>query len=593
MYQVPTVSHVAPFENLIDVQQYAGHTSEGGPLPAYLLVNKFETTPGTHDPYTFYDYTRSTLADHRPDAPTYESEAPRDTSRWSKPRLNVKLYGSRSGADPAAHPEMFFGFLDQDTRTPGDEHFPAWRIAQQQAARSHYLRPSEPMCASHLSEGIPGDIEPETEKYKKLNKARAWARKSVRMFGRQIQDDRPRSERPPGSLPCHVGEQAAESSTTLSGETEMRHQKREEYKPSDEKRGRQGEARRRQMSTLQRAHSVARADQDGEHAAPSKTQDPTRRTASAQSAATLRTMRHTIAGPSEHTRDTTIAQGSRGGVDLGVLAANMAASTMTKTRADMDAASDPIGMQPRRWHLDDGDPLLLLHRETQRDAELRQDILDIANHVSVQSAGPWALPHLPTARSVDGLDTGQVWASAPQMARVDDSSPPAYMLFDAATLMKRACDHPQEVALIRRKIMTDAVAPQFIEPVMANRHADILLRSAVQGRAQTARDIDLADDAMMLHNARLGHIGPASHHRAHRAMTDTQLATMPDHNPSSQRRSAPRESRLSGIRVTRAVAGANRDESERGSEHERRAITARCPIARGPAHILAEDTRRI
>lgn len=602
MYQVPPVSHVFPFENLIDTQRYAGHTSEGGPLPAYLLVNKFETTPGVYDPHSFGDYSRSTLADHRPDPPTFESEAPRDTSRWSKPRLNVKLYGSRSGADPAAHPEMFFGFLDQDTRTPGDEHFAGWRFTQQQAARRRYLRPTEPQHATHLSEGEPGDIEPETERYKKLNKARAWARKSMRVFSRQIQDDHPRGERPQGPLPSHVGEQTHEKGTTRSGITEMRNQKREEYKPGDEKRGRQGEARRRQESTLRSAQTVARAGQDGDYADPAHQQDPARKVASSRSAATSRALNHTIAGPSEIRPETAIMQDPRGGADLSVLAANMlAAATVTKTRQDMDAASDIgglVGPKPRRWHLDDGDPLLLLHRETQRDAELQQDILDIASHVSVQSVGPqtapWSAPHLRTARSVAGLDSGRAWAGELQMATVDDAAS-SYMMLDA-TMMKRACDHPQEAALIRRKIITDAAHAQFIEPELANRRADLLLRarSATYARSRTARDMDLADDAMMLHNARMGHVGPASHHQAARAMTDTQLVSLPEHGLSASRRAAPRESRCAGLSAIRAVAGANRAETGAdGSERERRPITARFPAVRGPAHVLTEDVEGI
>lgn len=192
------------FENYINTQQAQGHGSEGGPLPAFLLTQQFEETPGTFDEYAYHDFARMTLADMRPDLPSFESDQPRDTSAWSRERVNLRIEGSRSGTDPAAHPEIFLGFMDEDTRTPGDDHFPMFKLAQQMASRAHYLRPTEHgiardgYAASHLSEATPteGGVEPENETYRKLAEARRRAR-AFRLFSRSIENKRPLGSAPP------------------------------------------------------------------------------------------------------------------------------------------------------------------------------------------------------------------------------------------------------------------------------------------------------------------------------------------------------------------------------------------------------------
>lgn len=192
------------FENYIDTQQAQGHTSEGGPLPAFLLTQQFEETPGTFDEYAYHDFARMTLADRRPDLPSFESDQPRDTSAWSRERVNLRITGSRSGSDPAAHPEIFLGFMDEDTRAPGDDHFPMFKLAQQMATRARYLRPTEHgiacdgYVASHLSEAAPteGGVEPENETYRKLAEARRRSR-AFRLFSRSIENKRPLGSAPP------------------------------------------------------------------------------------------------------------------------------------------------------------------------------------------------------------------------------------------------------------------------------------------------------------------------------------------------------------------------------------------------------------
>ena len=193
MEYLPTaLSHEEPFENVIDFQRAAGHYSEGGPLPAYLLTRQFDETPDTFDPYSVDDYSRRELIDQRADPPLFESDFARDTRRHSAMQIALRSAGSKSGADPAAHPEMCIGMnLDQDVRRPGATQFDPWLMNRQIAARAKYLKPdvrtSDPRA--HLMEGDPGDMEPESLRWRRLNEMRSRAR-NFHMFGRSIENTR-------------------------------------------------------------------------------------------------------------------------------------------------------------------------------------------------------------------------------------------------------------------------------------------------------------------------------------------------------------------------------------------------------------------
>lgn len=568
-YQPPAPPHTNIFENYIDTQRYAGHTSEGGPLPAYLLTQQFEETPGTFDPYAYYDYSRRTLADFRADPPLFENESPRDTRKWSKMRMNVRTTGTRSGADPAAHPEMFMGFMDEDTRTPGDDHFPAWKMAAQMAARAHYLKPAEPEGASHLGEGEPGDIEPETERYKKLLKARAYAKRNVRMFGRSIENDQARAGRDWMPLPCVVGDQKAEGGAGSSeqAETTMRRQKRAEYTPGDEKHCARPRSSRQTSMALRAAMACARASGGGASELIGRESHggaPIRIDASARADAHARLIRHRGSGPAEVVVEKNPTQGQRGQPSLRHLAMNMAdCARQAESEMAGDDTPGPGAVAPRSWHLDPGDPLALLHRATGHEAERSQEILEIATQIASRTTrGPWSMPHLAVHR--DGsLGRALEWGGGPESAMIDDAVP-SYLAVDAL-LMQRACAIPQETALIRRKMVTDARKPTTSELTFANRTAALLAqyKGAVVASSRTYRDMEMGADAMQVHNAHLASIGsaPASWHHAQRALTETQLTAEPQHCTRTAT-STPREAPVAANMMRAAMFATRVDQSQ-------------------------------
>jgi hypothetical protein len=583
-YQPAALTHTDIFENFIDTQKAQGHTSEGGPLPAYLLTRQFEETPGTYDPYAYYDYSRRTLADCRADAPLFECETPWDTRKWSKTRMNVRTTGTRSGADPAAHPEIFLGFMDEDTRTPGDDHFPAWRIAQQMAARAHYLKPVEPEGASHLGENVADGVEPENQVYKKLNVARARVKRNLRMFGRSIENDQPRAGRDWQPLPCAVNDQIADGGAGSAEKpaTTMRHQMRAEYNPGDEKRGRQRPARVMKSSdaaSLRAARACAMAPGGGaseviERESVARAAAPARRDASARADKTARTLRHSARGPSEHVAEAeSSVQAVRNGTSVWHLARNMA-NVARRTSSDM-AADDTPGpgvMAPMRWHLDTGDPLALLHRATGHEAARQQEILHIATEIARRTTlSPWSAPHL-GIRADGSLGRALEWGGGPERAMIDDQTP-SYLIVDAL-LMKRACERPRETALIRRKMLTDARKPTGTEIELANQTMNLLngYKGAVIANSRTHRDMEMASDALLEYNLRQQSIGesPASWHHAQRVHTETQLTAEPVHCLRGPARSAPREAPVAA-NIVRAAMRATRCDAQRmdGVRHPR------------------------
>ena len=276
-------------------------------------------------------------------------------------------------------------------------------------------------------------------------------------------------------------------------------------------------------------------------------------------------MRHRGRGPSVTVAESNPTQSQRGGADLQYLAVSMA-DVARKTAANMasDDTPGPGVFTPRKWHLDPGDPLLLLHRATGHDADRQQDILNIALDVARRATmGPWSVPHL--AIHKDGsLGRALEWGGGPERAMVDDQMP-SYLMVDAL-LMKRACERPRETDLIRRKMITDARQPTGSEIAIANQTAALLnhYKGAVMASTKTYRDMEMASDAMQVHNQRQQNIGdsPASWHYAQAAMTETQLSAEPEHALRGPAKLAPRESPVATGVMRSAVSATRRDQME-------------------------------
>lgn len=599
-YHPTSPSHFNIFENYIDTQKAQGHLSEGGPLPAFLLTQKFEETPGTFDPYSYYDYSRRTLADYRPDAPLWESETPWDTGKYSKTRLNVMTRGTRSGADPANHPEAFLGFLDEDTRTPGDDHFPAWKMAQQMAARAHYLKPYEPEGATHLGEGENGDgVEPEPERYKKLNEARTRVRRNLRMFGRTIENDRPRGGREWMPLPCPGGVQSTEGgagSGEAKPDTTMREQFRSEYRADDEKLSRQRGARRGPGEDAQLRATRVCADTAMEDVVDTDASvdpdAPQSHESTSKGADTARMMRHRGGRPDMQKLALGPDVDPRGGITgagLQMLGRAMlaAADGARHTHGDM-AADEVLGggvTKPRSWHIDPDNQLLLLHRATSHEADRAQEILEIAEKLASRDMrGPGSLPHLAVGPTGQLGQAGR-WSGGPEAAFIDDMVP-SYLMVDAV-MMKRACDHPRETSLIRRRMITDAHAAPA-EILAAAKTANLLAhaKSASVLATRTSQDMEMGSDALQLHNLRQMSraSAPASWHRSTHDMTETQLTFEPEYagagiNPA---RAAPRGTKLNAAQspMRHAVEATRADLMASDPDHERQV-----------RHIWAEPNR--
>lgn len=591
-YHPTSPSNSNIFENYIDTQQAQGHLSEGGPLPAFLLTQKFEETPGTFDPYSYYDYSRRTLADYRPDAPLWESETPWDTGKYSKTRLNVMTRGTRSGADPANHPETFLGFLDEDTRTPGDDHFPAWKMAQQMGARAHYLKPYEPEGATHLGEGENGDgVEPETERYKKLNEARARVRRNLRMFGRTIENDRPRGGREWMPLPCPGGVQRTEGgagSGEAKPDTTMREQTRSEYRADDEKLSRQRRARRGPGEDAQLRATRICADTAMEDVVDTEASidldAPQSHESVSKGADTARMMRHRGGRTDMQKLALDPDVDPRGGITSAGLqmlgrAMSAAADGARHTHGDM-AADEVLGggvATPRSWHIDPDNQLLLLHRATSHEADRAQEILEIAEKLASRDMrGPGSLPHLVVGPTGQLGQAGQ-WSGGPEAAFIDDMVP-SYLMVDAV-MMKHACGAnctPRETSLIRRRMITDAHAGRA-EIMAAAKTANLLARSKGASilATKTSQDMEMGSDALQLYNLRQMNraSAPASWHRSTHDMTETQLTFEPEYagagiNPA---RAAPRGTKLSAAQspMRHAVASTRADLMARDSDHVR------------------------
>jgi hypothetical protein len=553
-YSAPVLKDRRVFENYIDTQQAVGHLVEGGPLPAFLLTQQFEETPGVYDEHALGDYLRRTVADFRPDPPTREEEMPRDTRAYSQAARNLRDTGSRSGQDAPDHSEMFYGFLDQDTRTPGDGSVPLRAMAEHARARARYLKPTEPIGgASHLTEAITEGIETEGRRYEKLQEARKRAR-GWRLFSRTIENPSTRGardwhqSRSVGSIQsCDIGRRTARDTT-------MRGIVRAEYQPGDEKRGvatRPGSLASGDDATRRAAGAVARAPGGGaadlviadyaEDAARRRDADPRRADRVA------RELRHSARGPSEVVLETGALAAARGGPALGLLAVRMADAARRATSdavgasmIDGESRGAGTGDVPTGANMG---AFVMAH--TTGDAAKAEEIIDIARTI---------------ARALPGHEAGMV--GGVRGAMIGDADDGAYMQLDAV-LMSLACaarGTPQE-DVIRRQIITDAHAPTASEIMVATRLAQEsgAMFRGFDVRMAGARDIESGEMEVARHNkkslARAS--GPRAGVSAARKLTDTQLVAdievfAPDRGRRAQRTDAARTVTRSHIAVQRA-----------------------------------------
>lgn len=91
-----------------------------GGIPYEELLNKLEETDmneTSEDIQTNYNnYIRSEIVDRTLDKPFLESDKTRRDGSISKSVINLRYNGSRGEYEHPVHPELFYGFMDQDTR---------------------------------------------------------------------------------------------------------------------------------------------------------------------------------------------------------------------------------------------------------------------------------------------------------------------------------------------------------------------------------------------------------------------------------------------------------------------------------------------
>jgi len=188
-YIAPALSNDG--ESSFNTPDAQGHYSEGGPLPYYLLTDKFNETADTYNPYDVHDYMRREIADRRGDVPMFESDFAPDTRLHGASKIAMRTGGTRSGADvfDVYRPEECVGAnRERDTR-PAGAPIPQWKVAQSMARRANeYLRPTA-RNPSHLSEASVGDNADERLPYRRLVAARERAR-DWHLFDRSIVSDR-------------------------------------------------------------------------------------------------------------------------------------------------------------------------------------------------------------------------------------------------------------------------------------------------------------------------------------------------------------------------------------------------------------------
>jgi hypothetical protein len=136
-YDLDKISRPTQVEFTVDENRQQGQ------LPIEFLTSKFEETyMGDDDISKYADYARSTLTNWGPDTNLMEYEEARGGVEARGGKLRLRIYGSRGDADPAAHPELFYGYADPgdwDPRGTADEP-DMKRVAEQWNARMRFQR---------------------------------------------------------------------------------------------------------------------------------------------------------------------------------------------------------------------------------------------------------------------------------------------------------------------------------------------------------------------------------------------------------------------------------------------------------------------
>ena len=104
----------------LEINQIGGQNYGGMPHAAilgHLDYTERADSPVGESANSYDDYVRSEIVDWQPDAPYLESDQPRRNPAMSRSKLNLLHNGTR-GSQPELprHPEMFYGFTDDDPR---------------------------------------------------------------------------------------------------------------------------------------------------------------------------------------------------------------------------------------------------------------------------------------------------------------------------------------------------------------------------------------------------------------------------------------------------------------------------------------------
>lgn len=89
-----------------------------GSIPYSEIFDKMEETEIENNDYEldYEKYLRSEIVDWSLDAPFFEYDHANRDPTISRTQLNVRYNGSRGGYEYPTHPELFYGFMDQDNR---------------------------------------------------------------------------------------------------------------------------------------------------------------------------------------------------------------------------------------------------------------------------------------------------------------------------------------------------------------------------------------------------------------------------------------------------------------------------------------------
>ncbi len=128
-------------------------------LPDSLLKQKYESTPDPYDdPNTVENFMRETIRGTGPDAPLFESDMPRQSSRnpFGQSLMNMQEHGKRYTHDPY-HPELFLGDLTKDQRMSTNDPRVSQINDQTKFRQERYIYGKLQDVADVRTEGIVGE----------------------------------------------------------------------------------------------------------------------------------------------------------------------------------------------------------------------------------------------------------------------------------------------------------------------------------------------------------------------------------------------------------------------------------------------------